>query len=75
MAAADSEGTTRQLFPGESGLVNALARRVVKVSCGISVCYPAGYRSEDFMGYHRAVRRWVRLRDELRTCLMGRGVL
>jgi len=78
MAAADSEGATRQLppqFPVGSGLGAALARRLQARWAGIDERWPRGMGTGDLDGYLKALRRWARLRDELTAVLHERGVL
>jgi len=68
---------SEKLFPVGSGLANALARRVVRAEAALNAAWPLGreHREEElFPYYHRAVRRWMRLRGELEQILIAGGV-
>ena len=62
-------------FPEGTGLLNALCRRVARADAAVEERWPRGCGARDVDGYHKAVRRWLRLRGELERMLIERGAL
>lgn len=79
-AGGASERAPRQLprpefSPVGSGLINALSRKVARLSAEIDEHWPLGCGTRDFAAYHKTLRRWLKMRKELERVLIEGGVL